>query len=255
VDIDTLEAFDAQGNARLIAPPAIGVERIMINFADPHHVTEQGERANRAFPHPILTDRRVRQALSLAVDRNAISALYGRAGPVSSNLLISPRIYASPNTAWRYDLDEAAALLDEAGWIDTDGDGVRDKDGMPLHLVLQTSVNAIRGRTQEIVRRAMASIGVAIEPKIIDSSIFFGPVANGTNTNFHFYADLQMLFRTNENPEPQAYMRRWLCDEAAQQANNWSAPNRSRYCNPAYDALYASAPSSIPTGGAPCSSR
>jgi peptide/nickel transport system substrate-binding protein len=109
---------------------------------------------------------------------------------------------------------------------------------MPLHLVLQTSVNAVRQEAQAIVRQSLASIGVEIELKVIDSSVFFGPVGNSTNTTGHFYADLAMYARSNLHPDPEDYMRHWLCAEAAQKSNNWSGSNRARYCNPAYDALY-----------------
>jgi peptide/nickel transport system substrate-binding protein len=131
-----------------------------------------------------------------------------------------------------------SSALGRGGLGRTDGDGERDKDGMPLRLVFQTSVNDVRHRTQEIVRSSLAEIGIEIEPKIIDASIFFGPVADSTNTYQHLYADLEMYTDFNHNPEPDDYMRRWLCAEAAQKANEWSAPNRARYCNWAYDALY-----------------
>jgi peptide/nickel transport system substrate-binding protein len=238
IDRAELKALEALGHARLVAAPPVSVERIMLNFSDPHHATEAGERASVDLPHPILSDPLVRRALALAIDRAAIAALYEPIGAVANNLVISPKTYASPHTTWSYDLEAAAALLDEAGWIDSDGDGVRDKDGVALRLEFQTSINPIRQKTQEIVRSALASIGVAIEPRIVDASIFFGPVSESTNTIRHFFSDLQMYSSNNDNPEPDDYLRRWICDEAAQQANQWSAANRARYCNPAYDDLY-----------------
>lgn len=241
VDIVELDKLEALGRARLVGSPTGSTERIMFNFTDPNRATADGERSSLQFPHPILTDPIVRKALTLGIDRNAIAALYGRTAAVTSNLLISPGAFASPNTSWSYDLVQASALLDQAGWIDTDGDGVRDKDGAPLHLVLQTSVNDVRQRTLDIVRTSLATIGVEIEPKIIDASIFFGPVGDNTNTTGHFYADLEMYARANLNPDPDGYMRHWLCAEAAQKSNNWSGSNRARYCNPEYDALFQQA--------------
>ena len=125
----------------------------MINFTDPDRENEDGERSSVEFPHPFLSDKRVRQALVLSVDREAIKELYGKTGRVAKNLLISPSNYASPNTTWTYDLDQAAALLDEAGWADSDDNGVRDKDGVALSLVFQTSVNSVRQETQEIIKQ------------------------------------------------------------------------------------------------------
>jgi peptide/nickel transport system substrate-binding protein len=210
----------------------------MINFADPNRETVGGERASTAFPHPFLTDKRVRQALSLAIDRARIAKLYGKTGRLATNLLISPSIYASPNTTWDYDLEKAAALLDEAGWQDGDGDGLREKGGQRLGIVFQTSVNSVRQETQEIIKEALESIGFEVELKIIDSSIYFGPVGDNTNTRRHFYADLEEFNFSNKSPDPGAYLKAWTCGEAAQMANNWSAANWSRYCNPAFDALH-----------------
>jgi peptide/nickel transport system substrate-binding protein len=241
VDIAELTRLEALGLARLVLSPASDVEWILLNMTDPNRATADGERSSLDFPHPILTDHRVRHALSLGIDREAIAALYGRTGPLTTNLLISPKTFASPNTSWAYDLERAAALLDEAGWVDTDGDGVRDKDGVALRLVFQTSVNDVRQKTQEIIREDLAKIGVEIEPKIVDSSIFFGSTAESTSTAWHFYADLEMLAGINFSPDPDSFMRQWVCAEAAQQANSWSTLNLTRYCNPAFEALYEQA--------------
>ena len=238
VAIEALEDLEAQGKGVLYAPASAWTERVMINFADPNRETAGGERASTAFPHPFLTDKRVRQALSLAIDRARIAKLYGKTGRLATNLLISPSIYASPNTTWDYDLEKAAALLDEAGWQDGDGDGLREKGGQRLGIVFQTSVNSVRQETQEIIKEALESIGFEVELKIIDSSIYFGPVGDNTNTRRHFYADLEEFNFSNKSPDPGAYLKAWTCGEAAQMANNWSAANWSRYCNPAFDALH-----------------
>ncbi len=219
------------------------VERIMINFTDPNRETAGGERSSIEFPHPFLTDLRVRQAFAHAVDRDAIAALYGIGGRATTNLLVSPPIYNSPNTAdlYAFDLERAAALLDEAGWTDSDGDGIRDKDGAPMHVVFLTSITPNRQGAQEIVSNALESIGVIVEPKSVDSSVFLGPPDESTNTRRQFYADLEEFAFSNKSPDPTAYLKGWTCDETAQQADNWSNSNWARYCNPAYDALYARA--------------
>ena len=214
------------------------IERIMFNFTDPNRETAGGERSSTAFPHPFLTDIKVRRALALAIDREKITALYGRTGKVTSNILMAPSSYISSNTSFEFDLKKAAALLDEAGWKDTNNDGIRDKNGVPLTLLYQTTVNSVRQQTQDIVSNALESIGVHVVSKMIDSSIFLGSGADNTNTRRHFYADIEEYAYGNKSPDPGAYMRGWTCAEAAQQKNEWSGANWSRYCNPAYDALY-----------------
>jgi peptide/nickel transport system substrate-binding protein len=238
VPVDILQKLEARGKGKLIVPPTAKTERIMINFSDPNRETDDGERSSVKFSHPFLTDKRVRQAISLGIDRKAISKLYGKMGRVATNILISPARYNSPNTIWEYNPEKAASILDQAGWIDTNGDGVREKNGVRLSMVFQTSVNSVRQKTQEIIKKDLESIGFEVELKIIDASIFFGPVRDNTNTRRHFYADLEEFTFNNKSPDPGAYLRAWTCGAIAQKANNWSAPNWSRYCNPEYDALY-----------------
>ena len=238
VAVDILQELEAQGKGTLIAPPTAKTERIMINFSDPNRETGDGERSSVEFPHPFLTDKRVRQAISLGIDRKAISKLYGKVGRVATNMLISPTRYNSPNTTWEFNLEKAASILDQAGWIDTDGDGVREKNEVRLSMVFQTSVNSVRQKTQQIIKKTLESIGFEVELKITDASIFFGPVRDNTNTRRHFYADLEEFTFNNKSPDPGAYLRAWTCGAIAQKANNWSAPNWPRYCNPEFDVLY-----------------
>ena len=89
---------------------------------------------------PTLAQAEVRQALMYALDRKSfLKAEYGSDDLVSLGMApISPVSWAYPGNdalnAYDYDLDKAAKMLDDAGWKDTDGDGIRDKDGTPLHL-------------------------------------------------------------------------------------------------------------------------
>jgi peptide/nickel transport system substrate-binding protein len=214
------------------------VERLMLNFTDPNREKADGERSSTEFPHPILSDGRVRQAMAMAVDRMKVAALYGRTGRPTANLLVAPVLYNSQNTRWKFDLDRARALLDEAGWRDSDGDGIRDKDGVPLTLLFQTTVNPVRQKTQEIINADFTAIGVRIEDKQIDPSIFFSSSPDSLNTSQHFYADIEEFATGNKSPDPGSYMVKWTCAEAAQKKNNWSGLNESRYCDVKYDALY-----------------
>jgi peptide/nickel transport system substrate-binding protein len=238
VDDATLADMESDGGATAIPIASAFSERIMLNFTDPNQETDAGERSSLEFPHPFLTDLTVRQAIAHAIDYEAIGALYGRSGVVTHNLLVAPENYTSSKDPYEFDLEEAARLLDEAGWVDSDDDGIRDKDGVSLTLSFQTSINPQRQQTQEIVKDRLESIGFKVELKEIDSSVFLGPPEGTTNTRRQFYTDLEEFAFSNKVPDPGAYMRAWTCDTAAQMSNNWSGPNWSRYCNPDYDALY-----------------
>ena len=81
----------------------------------------------------------------MAIDRKTISEqLYGITGEHAANILLLPQEYNSPNTSYQFDLEKAQQLLDEAGWKDSNNDGTRDKNGVEMKVVFQTSVNPLR---------------------------------------------------------------------------------------------------------------
>src|SRR5688572_4272844 len=178
---ETLVDIESGGKMRVLAPPSAFVERIMINFTDPNKETADGERSSLQFPHPFLSDLQVRRAISMAIDREAIAAPYGRGGKLTTNILAEPSFYASPNNAFEFNPQKAAGLLEEAGWIDGNEDGVREKDGVELRLLFQTSIQPLRQAAQEQVKRDLEAIGFAVELKQVDASIFLGPPKDTTD--------------------------------------------------------------------------
>lgn len=83
---------------------------------------------------PYFSDKRVRQALAMALDREKIleKQLYGLGEIVTGPFYRFGPAYNEDITPFSFNLQKAAALLDEAGWKDHDGDGIRDKDGVPF---------------------------------------------------------------------------------------------------------------------------
>ncbi|MEI7770442.1 MAG: peptide ABC transporter substrate-binding protein [Chloroflexales bacterium] len=235
-----LEQLRTGGKGQVVVSPPGGFsERIELNQTDPN-IEVDGERSSLTKPHPFFTDKQVRQAFALAVDRATIaSQIYGPSATAITNLLIAPPTFNSPNTKAEFDLQKAAALLDAAGWKDSDGDGIRDKGGVKLSILYQTSTVPARQKSQEVIKQALESIGWKVELKSVDNGVFFGSDAANTDNFNHFYADVQMYTIGNTNPDPAAYLESYTCAKIAQKANNWSGSNRVRYCNPAYDALFA----------------
>ncbi|SRR5579883_1567380 len=239
VEVPVLKQLEAAGKGKLDIVFGGLAERIFLNQTDPNKATKDGERSSIQFPHPFFTDKKVRQALSYAIDRDTINQqLYGPTGRPISNTLIAPDVYNSLNTTYKFDLKQAAALLDEAGWKVSNGNGIRTKNGVELSVLFQTGVNPLRQKAQQIIKQALTSIGVKVELKSIDPSIYFSSDPSNPDTVSHFYADVQMFTNGNENPDPGAYMKGWTCAEIAQKKNNWSRSNSSRYCNPEYDKLW-----------------
>ena len=239
VEANILKQLEAGGKGKVLANFGPYVERILFNFTDPNKTAATGERSHVDFPHPFFSDRRVRQAFNLAIDRDTITQqLYGPTGRPIAQLIVSPTIYKSDKITYEFNLEKAAALLDEAGWQDSNGNGIRDKDGVEMKVVFQTSVNPVRQKTQEIIKQALKSLGVEVELKSIDASIFFSGDPSNTDTLNHFYADLEEFNTGNDSPDPGPHLKWWTCEEIAQKANDWQKPNYARYCNPEYDKLW-----------------
>ena len=215
------------------------VERIEMNMTDPSPDLAEGERSTTKHPHPFLTDIRVRKALSMAIDRQTLVDIgYGKAGRATCNLVPAPELYASANTdCIAQDIEGAKALLEEAGWKDSDGDGIRDKDGKKLHILYQTSVNPVRQDFQAVIKSWWESIGVEVELKQVDASVFFGGDAGSPDTFQKFYADVEMYANNFDGTDPEPYLAQYLCDKIPGPENQWQGENINRFCDPAYDAL------------------
>ncbi|WP_120500760.1 peptide ABC transporter substrate-binding protein [Roseovarius sp. EL26] len=235
---DVLSSMEQAGKGEVISGFGTLVERIMINMTDPS--SELGaERSTIAHPHPILSDKAVRQALSLAIDRELLVEIgYGDAGRATCNVLPAPEIYTSTanESCKTPDIAGANALLDQAGW-EKGADGVRVKDGQRLSLLFQTSTNAVRQDFQVILKQWWSEIGVETELRNIDASVFFGGNADSPDTFQKFYADVEMYANNFDGTDPEAYMANWACDQIPSPENQWQGNNMPRHCNPAYDEM------------------
>jgi peptide/nickel transport system substrate-binding protein len=241
IDKQALEAGLGDKGA-VYGTPGTGVEKIQFNFSDPN-VEVDGQRSQKDTPHPILTDLTVRQAISLAIDRDLLSTqLYGGppSEPAARNILAGMGIYESPNTTWQYDPARAAELLDEAGWV-LNGD-VREKDGARLSLRYVTTNVDLRKRVQAVVKDALADLGFDIELVQVDGAIFFdGAVGNDQNFT-HFYSDMQEYTDGSTSAFPINYMKYWYAgpdgENIAQLENGYTGTNKTRYASAEYDALW-----------------
>ncbi len=226
-----------------LGTPVVGfgplVERIMLNNTNPDPALGPDERSV-IRPHPFLSDPAVYNALSMAIDRPLLVEIgYGQAGRVTCNWVPAPEAFNSTSiTCDTQDLDGAKAMLEEAGWVDSNGDGVREKDGVELRMLYQTSTNAVRQDFQALIKEWWEEIGFAVELRNVNASVFFGGDAGSPDTFQKFYADVEMYANTFNGTDPQAYLANGLCDKAPQPSSQWQGENISRFCMEEYDALW-----------------
>jgi peptide/nickel transport system substrate-binding protein len=237
VEDEILKRLEASGKGQVVVTPAGSIEHIQLNNTDPWHDVD-GERSSIKSKHPYLTDPAVREAFNLLVDRLSVHKyIYGRTGDDTANFLNAPDKFASKNNHYEFDVAKAVKLLDDAGWK-PGADGVREKNGVKLHAVYQTSINAPRQKTQEIVKQACQKAGISIEIKSVTASVFFSSDVANLDTYPHFVSDLQMYTTTMTQPDPAVFMRQFLSSEVASKANKFQGRNITRWQNADYDKLF-----------------
>lgn len=236
---DVLAAMEQGGKGKVVSAFGTLVERVEMNMTDPSAALGD-ERATAAHPHPFLSDIRVRKALSMAIDRELLVEVgYGKAGRPTCNLVPAPAIYASDNTACLVqDLEGAKALLEEAGFV-VGADGVRSKGDLRLSILFQTSTNAVRQDFQALIKDWWVQIGVEVELRNIDASVYFGGDPGSPDTFQKFFADVEMYANNFDGTDPEAYLAQHTCDKAPRPETQWQGENMNRFCDPAYDALIA----------------
>jgi ABC-type dipeptide transport system, periplasmic component len=179
---------------------------------------------------PVLADRRVRQALLLALDRETVNRqLFGGRQPVALTA-VNPLDGVHSEDVARYGFDpaKAAALLDEAGWK-LSGKVRRNAKGEPLALELGTTAgNRSRELVAQVLQAQWRKVGIDVRVKAEPPRVFFAETVS--KRKFPHLA----LFAWYSAPE--SVPRTTLHSSAIPaEANNWAGQNFGGYVNPRMD--------------------
>jgi len=240
VEDEVLQRLEAGGKGQARIYLGGNIEFMQLNSADPWSELE-GERAHPKSRHPILNDPAVRSAMAMLVDKDSVQKfIYGRTGIATANFLNNPSRFVSKNLKYEFNPDKAASVLEAAGWK-RGTDGVRVKDNKRLKFVYQTSINAPRQKTQQVVKQAAAKAGIDLELKSVAASVFFSSDVANPDTYTKFFCDVQMYTTTMTQPDPERFMDQFLSNLAASKANKWQGRNITRWVNAEYDKIFAAA--------------
>ncbi|MAY87428.1 MAG: peptide ABC transporter [Pseudooceanicola sp.] len=237
---DVIANMEAGGKGVAVAGFGPLMERIMLNNTNPDPALGPDERSV-VRPHPFLGDPAVYKAMSMAIDRPLLVEIgYGQAGKVTCNWVPAPEAVNSDTFSCdTQDIEGAKAMLEEAGYKDTNGDGVRETpDGKPMKILYQTSTNAVRQDFQALIKEWWSQIGIESELRNVNSSVFFGGDPGSPDTFQKFYADVEMYANTFNGTDPQSYLGNALCDKVPSPASQWQGENVARFCSEEYDALH-----------------
>jgi peptide/nickel transport system substrate-binding protein len=244
VEDEILKRMEQGGKGKADIVAGGNIEHIQLNNTDPWTEVD-GERSSMKTKHPFLLDPAVRQALNLIVDRGAVQEqIYGRTGIATANFLNEPKRFASKATKWEFNADKASQILEAAGWK-KGSDGIRTKDGKKLKMVYSTSINALRQKTQQVVKQVATKVGIDMEIKSVTASVYFSSDVANPDTYTHFYTDIQMYTTTMTQPDPELFMNQFTSWEIASKENKWQGRNITRWKSDEYDKLFRSAESEL----------
>jgi peptide/nickel transport system substrate-binding protein len=226
--IPELDKLPSEAGVTPYYMPSATWEHLDFNLRDPKDGAVDG-----AKPHPILSDKRVRQAIAYGINRDAMTKqiLFGKTKQLNS--IYFPPSWAAASdsdvTVYNFDQAKAKSLLDEAGWK-VGGDGIREKDGKKLELKMQSTNAAIRAQTTQVMGNDLKAIGIKVNIDLMVSTKFFaasgdGPLYSGTY-------DLG-LFAWVGGDDPLSFI--YLCTEIPTKQNNYTGSNTPAYCNKDFD--------------------
>ena len=129
-------------------------------------------------PNKFFGSRKVRSALTMAIDRKALTNAVNFGMALPMNGPVPPILSAyneDANIHWHYDPRQALKLFSEEGWIDSDKDGILDKDGVAFEFELITESGNVRWeQVATIIQDQLGKIGIRVTPRLVEPALLYG---------------------------------------------------------------------------------
>ncbi len=235
-EIDAAHSVPAGSFATLDADEQIvAVEGEQGTFAE---LAMNGGEGGLGDGHPALADLTVRQAIHHAIDKDVLVDRV-RLGLATAGTTIR----VSPDPVWHpeltdeerfaFDPDRARSLLEEAGYVDTDGDGVREMpDGsQPLEFrYAERSEGDTAGPIREFVTGWLADVGIATTVEVLDDTQLYERQIAGEYDLF--------VWGWSPFADPGTLLSYFTCDQVTRDLEA-EGYNDANWCDPEFDELYA----------------
>jgi peptide/nickel transport system substrate-binding protein len=233
------DVWEADPNIQLELVPGIYILRMFLNLSMPN----DGDPGPTP-PHPILGDENVRKAIALGIDVNSIvnDLALGRVTRVTSPFALG--WYKCDVPPDPYDPETAKAMLEKAGWVDTNGDGIREAHGakyapdgtkLSLSMVGYTDFKLLE-QTELVMADMLKEIGVDLQVSNVEMSVLFGSWADKAPRKM---GDFDILvYDTGAGINPQTHIADYfLSTNIPTDANGGTGANYTRWVNPQADDL------------------
>ena len=237
VEDEILQRLEKGGKGKALITASGNIEHIQLNNTDPWTEVD-GERASAKTKHPLLTDKAVRQALGLLVDRGSVEQhIYGRTGVATGKLPQQPgaRALEEHEVGVQHRQGErgpGSRRLEE-------GSGRHSRQGRQEAEVRLPDLGQYAAAEDPGDRQAgRQKAGIDMELKSVTASVFFSSDVANPDTYSHFYCDMQMYTTTMTQPDAGTFMNQFTTAEIATKENKWQGRNITRWSNAEYDKLH-----------------
>jgi len=218
---EDMPAFKAAG-LDIVTEPSGYNEGWFINFRD--------------MASPGIKDLNVRKAIAMGLDRQSNTDLRMGVVKVTETFWDAIPAYVDPSIVpYKYDPEAAKALLESSGYVDSNGDGIReDKDGKPLTITQGNTDKTERTNYQALAQQQLKAIGVDLQTFSYDGDILFADFANEGPAAI---GDLDIMQWSDAPYFPDPDISYWKCSEIP----SLEAPQGSNYfgCDKTLDNLFS----------------
>jgi peptide/nickel transport system substrate-binding protein len=237
LDEATMEDIKDESSVVLeLSPHSRWVMRLLPNQA------AKGSIDSVESPHPFFSDVRVRRAIRMAVDVDTLvnDIFFGYGEPVWSEFFRPPFVCDIPRPA--HDPEAAKALLEEAGWTDADGDGIRECHGCPnaeegyvmsAEFVIYSDYGESLELAQQLIAENLRDIGMNLDLSMMEGGVMWADFGSGgTEQNGNF--ELNMWDDGYAGVDPSDFIWYFYYSGAQEPDGGW---NVVRWSNEEADAL------------------
>ena len=198
------------------------------------HIGSEPVSSDASYPHPVLSDLRVRKAIAHCTDRRALAqSVYPALTATQIDDLMMDSFlpsthwaYSKPASQYLFNPAQGQALLDQAGWRLAEGAAYRtNSKGETLALKFTTTTAAFRQTWAAVLEQNLMDCGIQLIRLHVPASWWFGDTTGLARRDFELGA---FAWVSESDPKGRTH---YACDQIPLPSNNWQGQNYMGWCN------------------------